>query len=346
MATAFNQMRNPPVGGHPAWFGGSTSRKLACGMVLGLMLLASRGAPAQETYPSRPIELVVPIAPGGGLDATARLLAELLDPILGVRVVVVNKAGAGGTIGLSYLAAARPDGYTLGTVYPAPLTAAPHMTKLTYSAEEFVPITQLMGGTALIFCVKPNFPARNGKEFVEAVRRAPERYTYANDGVGGMVQLAGERLFRPLGMKLRAVPASGAAESLNLFLGGHVDIYGGSLEPIAGHLKEGKANCVLSTSPVPSAAMPNAATVTDLGMPERATENWRGLIAPKGLSAERQRFLEAAVRKAALNERFKQLAERSNAVVVAGSGEDFRRLIVNESRDFAQVVQSLGLTKQ
>lgn len=316
------------------------------GVALALASMGWRPAVAQETFPSRPIELVVPIAPGGGLDATARLLAELLDPIIGVRVIVANKAGAGGTIGLAYLAAARPDEYTLGTVYPAPLTAALHMAKLSYAAEDFVPITQLMGGTALIFCVKSNFPARNGKEFVEEVKRNPDRYTYANDGVGGMVQLAGERLFRPLGMKLRAVPASGAAESLNLFLGGHVDIYGGSLEPIAGHLKEGKANCVLSTSTVASPAMPNAATVTDLGMPNRATENWRGLIAPKGLPADRQRTLEAAVRKAAQNERFKQLAERSNAVVVAGPAEDFRRLIVNESRDFAQVVQSLGLTKQ
>ena len=319
---------------------------LVFGAALALPGLAPRFAQAQEVFPSKPIELVVPIAPGGGLDATARLLAELLDPVLGQRVIVVNKAGAGGSIGLTYLAAAKPDGYTLGVVFPAPLTIAPHQSKLSYAPTDFVPITQLMGGTALIFCVKPDFPARNGKEFVEVVKKNPDRYTYSNDGVGAMVQLAGERIFRPLGMKLRPVPASGAAEALNLFLGGHVDIYGGSLEPIAGHIKEGKANCVISTSTAASPAMPNAATVTDLGMPERATENWRGLIAPKGLPADRQRLLETAVRKAAQSERFKALADRSNAVVVAGPSENFRVLIANESRDFAQVVQSLSLSKQ
>lgn len=311
-----------------------------------LATLLSLPAQAQEAFPSRPIELVVPLGAGGGLDATARLLAELLTPIVGVPVLVTNKVGASGTIGLRFVAAAKPDGYTLGMVYPAPLTIAPHLSKLPYEPDDFVPVTQLMGGTALIFCVNASFPAKTGKEFVELVKRNPDRYTYSNDGVGGMVQLAGERLFKPLGMKLRAVPASGAAESLKLFLGGHVDIYGGSLEPIAPHIKEGKANCVLSSSGASGPLMAHAATPADLAMPERATENWRGLVAPKGLPADRLQILQAAVHKAAQSDRFKALAAQSSATVRVGSSEAFRSLILNDTRDFGQVVQSLGLSKQ
>lgn len=303
-------------------------------------------AAAQEKFPARAIELVVPTPPGGGVDISGRIIAEMLEPILGVKLLVTNKPGANGTIGLAYVAAAKPEGYTLGMAYGAPLTISPHTMKLAYGPEDFVPITQLTGGTALIFCVKPEFPANSGKEFVEHIKRNPDRYSYGNDGVGAMVQLAGERLFKPLNLRLRPIPLSGAGETLKYFLGGHVDIYGGSIPPIAAFVKDGKAKCLLSTSAARNPMMPNAETATDLGMADRATELWRGVVAPKGLPMDRLRLLEAAFRKAAQVDKFKSYVLGSSERVVASSSEEFRALIMAEHRDFAKVVEALGLRKQ
>jgi tripartite-type tricarboxylate transporter receptor subunit TctC len=300
---------------------------------------------AQEKFPARQIELVVPTPPGGGVDVSGRLIAEMIEPILGVRVLVSNRPGANGTIGLGHVAAAKPEGYVLGMAYGAPLTIAPHTMKLSYTPEDFTPLSQLTGGTALIFCVKPEFPAANGKEFIEYLKQNPDKFSYGNDGVGAMVQLAGERLFQPLGVRMRPIPLSGAGETLKLFLGGHIDVYGGSIPPIASFVKEGRAKCLLSTSAARSPALPNAETAADLGMADRATELWRGVVAPKGLPADRVKMLESALRAGAQMEKFRTYVIGSSEKVVASSPEEFRALIMAEYRDFAKVVQGLNLPR-
>jgi tripartite-type tricarboxylate transporter receptor subunit TctC len=309
-----------------------------------LVTLPIRGH-AQEKFPSRSIELVVPTPPGGGVDISGRIIAEMIEPILGVKVLVSNKPGANGTIGLGYVAAAKPEGYVLGMAYGAPLTIGPHTMKLAYGPDDFTPITQLTGGTALIFCVKPEFPASNGREFIEHLKQNPDKYSYGNDGVGAMVQLAGERLFQPLAVRMRPIPLSGAGETLKLFLGGHIDIYGGSIPPIAAFVKEGRAKCLLSTSNARSPMMPNADTAADLGMADRATELWRGVVGPKGLPADRLKVLETAMRNGAQMEKFRTYVVGSSEKVVANTPEEFRAMYMAEYRDFAKVVQGLSLPK-
>lgn len=317
------------------------------GVLLAILAAVSFSAPlmAQEKFPSRNIELVVPTPPGGGVDISGRIIAELLEPILGARVLVTNKPGANGTIGLAYVASAKPDGYTLGMAYGAPMTIAPHTMKISYGPEDFTPITQLTGGTALIFCVKAEFPANNGKEFIEHLKQNPDKYSYGNDGVGAMVQLAGERLFQPLGVQMRPIPLSGAGETLKLFLGGHIDVCGGSIPPIAAFVKEGKAKCLLSTSAARSPMLPNADTASDLGMADMATELWRGVVAPKNLPADRLKILENAMRNAAQLDKFKTYVVGSSEKVVANSPDEFRALSMAEYRDFFKVVQGLKLPK-
>src|SRR6185295_18981823 len=155
-----------------------------------------------------------PTPPGGGVDIVARMLAELVEPALGTKVVVVNKPGASGAIGVTQLAQAKPDGYTLAAVWNAPLTVTPHTLAVSYGLDDYTPVTQLTGGTPFGFCVKPDFPAANGKEFVELLRKSPDKYNYGNDGVAGGVQLAAERAFGRLGIKARPVPFGGAGETV------------------------------------------------------------------------------------------------------------------------------------
>src|SRR5687767_12518616 len=178
--------------------------------ILLLALLGAATTHAQERFPARPVEVIVPTPPGGGVDIVARLLASLVEPALGAKVVVSNKPGGGGALGVVQLTQARPDGYTVAAVWNAPMTILPHTLSVPYTLEDYLPITQLTGGTPFVFCAKLDFPAAGGKEFVELLRANPGKYTYGNDGVAGSVQLAAERAFGKLGVRMRPVPFGGA----------------------------------------------------------------------------------------------------------------------------------------
>ena len=313
-------------------------------LVIGLVV-ASAPVTAQEKFPSRPIEVILPVPPGGGTDIAVRLLAELLEPMLGQKVVAVNKPGAGGTLGMSAVVQAKPDGYTLGGLWNAPLTMTPHSQAVPYSLQDFATIT-LMTSAPMVMCARPDFPANSGKEFIEAIRKNPNKYTYGNDGVGGTIQLSTERIFTKLGIKARPVPFGGAGETLRNFLGGHVDIYGGSIPPIAPHVKAGAAKCLLLTSKEKNAAVPQAASLTDLGVPETATYLWHGIVGPKGIPSDRVAVLEKALAQAARSDKFRQ-SMLAKGVTAEGSGAaEFRKLIDTEYKGMGEVVKSLGMARK
>jgi tripartite-type tricarboxylate transporter receptor subunit TctC len=309
------------------------------------LLCAASPAAAQEKYPTRPIEIIVPTPPGGGTDITARLLAELVEPMLGQKVVVVNKAGAGGTLGMSAVVQAKPDGYTLGGLWNAPLTMTPHSQAVPYSLQDYVAISLADTAPALL-CTKPDFPANTGKEFIEVIRSNPNKYTYGNDGVVGMLHLSTERIFTKLGIKARPVPFGGAGETLKNFLGGHVDIYAGSIPPIVPHVKAGAAKCLLLTSKEKNAAVPQAASLSELGIPETATYLWHGIVGPKGIPPDRIAILEKAFARAAKSDKFRQLMEAKGVTVEGSGAAEFRKLIDTEFKAMGEVVTSLGMAKK
>jgi tripartite-type tricarboxylate transporter receptor subunit TctC len=321
------------------------SRRLFTLAAVALALMVGPLA-AQEKFPSRPITIIVPTPPGGGVDIVHRLLAELAEPTLGVKVVIENKPGASGSLGLAALANAKNDGYTLAAVWNAPLTITPHALQVPYDVADFAPIIQTTGGTPLIYCVRPDFPANSGKEFIAYAKENPGKLTYGTDGVGAMVQLSGERLFQPLGLKLRPVPFGGAGETLKNFLGGHVDIYGGTIPPIEAQLKDGKAKCLITTAKNKLASLPQAASASEVGLPNESTDLWRGLIAPKGTPADRVKLLADAFRKAAAEPKFKEYLTRTGETAVVGTPEDFQKVITAEYAAFGGVIKSIGLQKK
>lgn len=316
------------------------------GCVPAMFALAAAPAQAQEKFPSRPIEMIIPTPPGGGVDITGRMLAEAAEPILGVKLVVVNVPGASGGVGVARMTAARPDGYTIAYVWNAPITIAPHTLDVPYGPDGIAPISQITGGTPLIFCVRPDFPATTGKDLIEHLRQNPNKYTYGTDGVGAIVQLSGERIFQQLGIKLRPVPFAGAAETLRNFLGAQIDIYGGSVPVIGAYMKDGKAKCLLATTRTRNPSAPDALSAGDLGVPDRATELWRGAIAPKDVPADRLKILEDALRKAAGAKAFGDYVQKSGEIVVAGTSDEFRNLIRAEHADFGAVAKAIGLGKK
>ena len=315
--------------------------------ILGTALaFACAAVHAQEKFPSRPIELIVPTPPGGGVDIVARMLAELLEPVLGTKVVVVNKPGASGAIGVTQLTQSKPDGYTLAAVWNAPLTVTPHTLAVGYTLEDYTPVTQLTGGTPFVFCVKPDFPAANGKEFIELLRKNPDKFNYGNDGVAGGVQLAAERAFGRLGVKARPVPFGGAGETVKNFLGGHVDIYGGTIPTILEHVRAGQAKCLLVTAAERTPVLPDTMSLGDLGIADTASELWRGIIAPKGLAADRRAALEKAFHEATQQRKFLDFEASRGESAIGGPGAEFGKIIKAEYEANAEIIKRLGLGKK
>ena len=225
---------------------------------LAVAALAMASATAQEKYPSRPIEMVIPTAAGGGTDISLRMLAELVEPALGQKIVVVNKTGGGGTVGMAGIVSAKPDGYTIGGLWNAPLTMTPHMLPAPYKPSDYAAVS-LVTWAPTILCVKAAFPANDGKAFIDELKKNPNKYTYGNDGLGGTLHLASERVFQKLGVKARPIPFAGAGETLKAFLGDHIDIYAGSISPILPYVKDKSAKCLMLTSPERNATVPDAA---------------------------------------------------------------------------------------
>ena len=323
----------------------SIRRLVARTLLLVLPIVLAPAAVAADAFPSKPIQVIIPTKPGGGTDITGRTLAEEAGKILGQEVVILNKPGAGGSIGVAQLVQAEPDGHTIGYVWNAPLTILPHSQSVPYDTEAIVPITQVTGGAPLVFCVDADFPAGPGMEFVEHVRANPDKYTYGTDGVASTVQLAGERLFGPLGMKLRAIPFSGAGETKKNFLGGHVDIYGGSIAPILGNVKDGSAKCVIVTTAERNAALPDAASASDLGLADKATELWRGLIGPPGLPADRVAALQQAFSQAIKSEVFQAFIKKRGELGIGGTSEEFGKKVAAEYAGNGEIIRSMGLAK-
>jgi len=320
---------------------GRTGRAIAS---MALALCAALPAQAQDKYPSRAITIIVPTAPGGSTDTVIRQLAEITGGMIKQHFVILNRPGAGGMIGTSAIVRADPDGYTLGGIWNAPLTMTPHTLKAQYSPSDYVAVS-LSDSAPIVLCTKANFPAGSGKEFVEYARKHPDKLTYGTDGVGATIQLASERIFSKLGIKLRSVPFAGAGQTLQSFLSNQIDVYGGSIAPIIPYVKDKSVKCLILSSVNRVPALPQAASLTDLGIPEEQTLLWHGIIAPKGVPADRLAFLENAFRKAAQTEEFKTFLASQSINVEGTSAQEMRKIMDDEYAAMAGIAKSLGLLK-
>lgn len=312
--------------------------------LLALWIVAS-GVSAQEKFPIRPIELIIPTAAGGGTDISLRMLAEIVEPILGQKVTVVNKTGGGGMVGMTQILQARPDGYTLGGLWNAPLTITPHMLPAPFSPSDYAAIT-LVTASPTILCVNPAFPADDGKAFIAELRKNPNKYTYGTDGVGGTIQLATERVFTKLGVKARAVPFAGAGETLKAFLGDHINIYGGSISPVLPYVRDKSAKCLLVTSAERNASVPGASGLIEVGAPDEATVLWRGIIAHKAVPPDRLAFLQKVFAEAAQTPKFREFMQKRGEEAQGSSSAEFRKLIDSEHAAMGTVMTAIGLVRK
>jgi len=291
------------------------------------------------------LKLIIPTAPGGGTDGYFRVLAREAEAALGETVVVMNVPGAGGTIGVAQMVRATPDGQTVAGVWLGPITVSPNTMKVTYAPTDYVPVLQV-SRAPYVLCVHPDFPATDGKSFIEALKKSPDKDTYGNDGLGGPGQLATARIFKATGASARDVPFKGAGETLTSFLGKHVDIYVGSIPPILQHVQAGAAKCLLVTSAERVSALPQTSGLKDLGIASEETILWRALIAPKGTPPERVAKLEAAFEKAANSPAARKFLADAGEETEIRRGAELRRYIDAEYEAMGRIAKALNLAPQ
>ena len=309
------------------------------------MLLAAPLCWAKDKFPSHPIELIVPTAAGGGTDIASRLLASEAERSLGQKILVVDRPGAGGAIGVEAMLQAKPDGYTIAGVWNSPLTVTPQMFKVSYTQQSIVPIV-LSDISPLVYCVPKSFPANDGKQFIQLLKDHPNKYTYGTDGVSGTVHLAAALIFSSLGVRARPIPYGGAGQTLEAFLGHSIDIYGGSIPPILPFVQKGSAKCLMVSTVKRSPVLPDAASVTDLGVPQDQTILWHAVIAPAGIPKARLAILEHAFQAAARSPKYKAFASKQGEQAVGWGSAEAQNVIEKEYTAFGHVIQSLGLAKK
>jgi tripartite-type tricarboxylate transporter receptor subunit TctC len=258
--------------------------------VTGLAALAAAGATglaAAQSWPSRPISIVVAYSAGGDTDAMARLYAEKLSTALGRSVIVENKPGAGGTIGHAFVARSKPDGHTL-VLAPNPLVITPHVLRPSAGSEfdpvrDFTPIIQ-DNTIPLVMITNPNSGIKSLAQLVEAARANP-KLSYASTGSGSPMHVVGEMLNREAGVQLVHVPYKGTAPVVNDVLGGHIAVGWVTPGAVMEHVRAGRLVALATASPNRLQAMPAVPTLKEAGYNIELTA-WMGLLGPSGLPGD------------------------------------------------------------
>jgi tripartite-type tricarboxylate transporter receptor subunit TctC len=317
-------------------------RAAGTGAVLGSPLIALN-ASAQNAWPNRPINIVVPFPVGGGTDAFARPLSAVLSKNLGKQVLIDNKGGAGGTLGASLAAKAAPDGYNffMGAVHHA---IAPSMyPKLDYNLEtDFIPVG-LIGSVPQVVVVNPQrIPVANLQGLVELLRKNPGKFNYGSAGNGTSHHLAGELFKLQTKTFITHIPYRGAGPALQDLIAGQVDLMFDGLASSAAHIKSGriKALAVASTKRAPGFA--DVPTSVDGGVPAYQVATWYGLWAPKGTPKEMIDRMRAELSKAITSEELVKIWNGIGAETPDMYGEAFGKFVNTEIKRWADVVKGSG----
>jgi len=296
-----------------------------------------------QDYPSRPIVFVVPFTPGTAADSLARLMQPHLSQRWGVPVVVENKPGAAGLIGIDSVAKAAPDGYTFLFTSTAFGTIAATNPKLPYDPDKSFAPVMLLGTSPLSLVVPNNFPARTVKELVDEARRRPGELNYASAGTGSVFHLAMELLQREAGTKMIHVPYKGTQGVINDLMAGHVQASMMVFQTAVPLVQSGRARMLAVMSQRRAQALPEVPTIVEAGFPNLIVEAWTGVMAPAKTPAAVIGKLNAEVNKLLALDDVKAAAARIDITLAGGAPETLDVLVKKEIRQWTQVVQQANI---
>jgi tripartite-type tricarboxylate transporter receptor subunit TctC len=300
------------------------------------------GAAQGQQYPTKPIRLIVPFAPGGGSDLIGRLIAQKLTERLGQQVIVENKPGAGGNLGAEQAVKAAPDGYTL-LLIAGSYTVNPSLYKLSWdSANDISPIIQLSQGPFLV-AVHPSVPAKTLKEFIALASKQPDKFSYGTAGSGSVTHLASELFLDMAKIKAVHVPYKGTGPALNDAIAGNVQLIFGSVSTSLQHVKSGRLRALAVTTSKRIAAAPDVPTVAEAGVPGYEVVLWHGLVGPKGLPKAVVDKLNAAANEALKSKETADLLASDGVSPAGGTPETFQATIKTDIERWRKVVQQANV---
>ncbi len=322
------------------------------GVVAGSLLVAAGVIPASgfaqtsiaQTYPTKPVRLIVAFPAGGSTDIIARLVAQRLGEKLGQQVIVDNRGGAGGTIGTEIAAKATPDGHTLtmGTTSTHVIAPAAY-AKVNYDpVKDFEPIT-LVASTPYLLVLHPGVKANNLKEFVALAKSQPGKLNYASAGTGSTTQLAMEMLNRAAGMDIVHIPYGGNGPAGAAALGGQVQALFGSMPAVLPHAQAGRLRPIAVGTSKRSPALPNVPTVAESGYPGFEVSLWLGFFAPKGTPKPVLTRLQTELTAIANSPEMGAQFEKNGASSLTNTPAEMMALMKSELDKYGKVIKAAGI---
>jgi tripartite-type tricarboxylate transporter receptor subunit TctC len=322
------------------------SRLAIVAAAFALPLALSTSALAQA-YPTKPVRLIVPFAPGGTTDIVARIVAPAMGPSLGQQVLVENKGGAGGAIGALEMIKSAPDGHVLGMATVSTTAANPAINpKIGYDpAVDFVPIINI-AATPNVIAVHPSFPARDYKSFLAELKRNPGKYSYASSGTGGIGHLQTE-LFKSLaGVFMTHIPYRGAGPALNDTVAGQVPVIFDNLPSALPFIRDGRLIPIVVAAPERLKVLPDVPTFKEVGLDGVNRMAYYGVLAPKGTPKAVVDKVAASVKAALADATVRQRIEATGSLIIGNTPEQFAAQMKAELQVYRDVVKKQGLKLQ
>ncbi|GEO14183.1 Bug family tripartite tricarboxylate transporter substrate binding protein [Microvirga aerophila] len=326
-----------------------TKRTFTAGLLGGVFALAAGiAAPkvvlAQDAsnYPNQPIQIIVPFAPGGASDFAARLLQNRLAEILGQQVVIVNRDGAAGNIGMGLAARAKPDGYTLFLGNVGTVSINPHLFSdlKVKPLEDFIPIS-IVADTPGLLISRPDFPAKDAKEFVEYVKQNPGKVNFASPGTGSVNRLEMESLALEQGLKMTHIPyKGGAGPAAADVMGGHVDVMFVTIATAINNVKAGRLKALAVTTKERVPSLPDLPTMMEQGLTTRPSSSWQGILVPAGTPKPIVDKIHSAVVETMKDKTIHERMAASGVLAVSSpSPAAFTDYIKADSQQWSSVIQ-------
>ena len=314
-------------------------------MCIGIIGFVAGNALAAETYPARPIQVIVPFPPGGVADLVGRPFATALEKQLKQPVVIVNKTGAGGAVGMQALAASKPDGYTL-MVALSSISVMPEVDTLfgrppVYKLSDFAPIA-LLSADPTVLVVSSKAPWKTVADFVADAKKRPGEIKYASSGVYGTMHVAMEMFAHSAGIKLRHIPTGGGGPALTALLGGHVDAISGGPNVSIPQVKAGAVKILAGWGDKRLPALPDVPTLKELGYKDVEFYIWSGFFAPAATPEPMIKVLREATAKAVKMPEFAAAMEKMETPIAYLDAPEFKKFWDNDAERLIKAVRNIG----